>query len=201
MPTQTELLNAEHWDKLISAHARYTSQVSPHYDDVLRDVAARIERSGSIGKADVGALLFWKRLRADTPWVGRLHDMPDAEVRRVTALAVRAARDPDLSLPEAAGTARGVLLDLPGFRSGDALASALLTAAAPTRMAVYDRRAHAGLAGLGIVLPSRRRYRTYLAHLAGLLRDAPEEATDWLPRDVDVALYMLGAPGTNSPTL
>ena len=127
--------------------------------------------------------------------------MPDAEVRRVTASAVQAARDPDLSLPDAAGTARGVLVDLPGFRSGDALASALLTAAAPTRMAVYDGRAHAGLAGLGIVLPSRRRYRTYLAHLADFLRDAPEEAADWRPRDVDVALYMLGAPGTNSPTL
>ena len=47
MPTKTAILNAELWDKLISAHERYTFEVSPFYDDVLRDVAAGIERSGS----------------------------------------------------------------------------------------------------------------------------------------------------------
>jgi hypothetical protein len=38
-----------------------------------------------------------------------------------------------------------MLRELPGFGRGTALASALLTAAAPDRHAVYDRGAHSGL--------------------------------------------------------
>lgn len=37
-------------------------QISPHYDDVLREVAARIDASGSVGKSDIAALAFWKRI-------------------------------------------------------------------------------------------------------------------------------------------
>lgn len=192
MQAETIALNDQRWDQLLVAHARYTAQVSTHYDEVLRDVAAAIEETGSIGKADIGALLFWKRLRANTPWVGKLHAVAEVDVRRVTARAVQAVRDPDLSLSAAASIGREALAALPGFRSGDALASALLTAAAPSRMAIYDVRAHAGLTRLGLTLPPRRRYGTYLGHLDDLLRGAPEEANDWLPRDVDLALYMLG---------
>jgi hypothetical protein len=35
------------------------------YDEVRRDVSDRIDLTGSIGKADIGALLLWKRLRAE----------------------------------------------------------------------------------------------------------------------------------------
>ncbi len=181
-----------HWDRLRWARDRYSAEVAYHYDDVLREVSAAILASGSAGKADIGALLFWKRLRADTRWVGELHTMPDASVRESTGTAVRLARREDVPLSEAAGSARGALSTLPGFRSGDALASAVLTAAAPNRMAVYDRRADAGLRSLGVNLPRRGRYRAYLAVIEGLLADRPPESRDWSPRDVDLALYMLG---------
>lgn len=180
------------WPTLGVAHARYLATVSPYYDDVLRDVASTINDRGDIGKTEIGALLFWKRLRANTPWVGKLHAIPDAEVRAITARAVEAVNDLSLSLAEAAARGRGHLDVLPGFRTGNALASALLTAAAPTRMAVYDRRAKLGLLQLGVALPDRKQYRTYIAHLSHLLGTAPPEFANWVPRDLDLALYTLG---------
>lgn len=181
------------WTALESAHTRYFAAVSPNYDDVLREVAITISRRGDIGKAEIGALLFWKRLRADTPWVGQLHAIPDADVRTITARAVSAVNDSSLSLDEAAGRGRGYLDALPGFRSGDALASALLTAAAPQRMAVYDRRAKLGLLQIGVELPIRKQYRHYMANLSLLLETAPAEFSEWVPRDLDLALFTLGA--------
>jgi hypothetical protein len=91
-------------------------------------------------------------LRADTPWAAELTALPDTEVRRTTAAAITAARDPSLSRSTAAQAGRAALTPLPGFRTGDALASAVLTAAAPHRMAIYDRRAHSALHSLGITL-------------------------------------------------
>lgn len=61
--------------------------------------------------------------------------LADAAVRRTTATATTAARDTSLSRSAAAQAGRAVLAHLPGFRTGDALASAILTAAAPDRMA------------------------------------------------------------------
>jgi hypothetical protein len=98
---------------------------------------------GSAGKADIATLSFWKRMRADTPWVTKLLLRPDTEVREVTVRAVAAARGGEVI--EAAGDAREMLRQLPGLGRGTALASALLTAAAPTRFAVYDKRARTGL--------------------------------------------------------
>jgi hypothetical protein len=69
------------------------------YDDVLNEVADRIRVTASIGKADIGALLFWKRLRADTPWVRELMVQPEEEVRKVTAMAVSAVTDTSLPVP------------------------------------------------------------------------------------------------------
>jgi hypothetical protein len=37
-----------------------------HYDDVLREVSARIDVSGSVGKSDIAVLAFWKRIRSDS---------------------------------------------------------------------------------------------------------------------------------------
>jgi hypothetical protein len=45
-----------------------------------------------------------------------------------------------------------MLGSLPGFAQGTALASAVLTAAAPTRLAVYDKRARRGLQKAGLEL-------------------------------------------------
>lgn len=71
--------------------------------------------------------------------------------------------DPSLPVPFAAAAGRSAISPLPGFESGDALAAALLLAAAPARMAVYDRRAQAGLEALGHALsPTRGRYSRYM---------------------------------------
>ncbi|MFI8075956.1 hypothetical protein ACIF85_45580 [Streptomyces sp. NPDC086033] len=65
--------------------------------------------------------------------------------RAVTERAVTPVRDTNLTRGEAARTGRSIMAQLPGFRTGDAVASAILTAAAPTPMAVYDRRAQHAL--------------------------------------------------------
>ncbi|MFJ8097517.1 hypothetical protein [Streptomyces griseofuscus] len=62
-----------------------------------------------------------------------LMSLPDTHVRAVTERAVTAVRDTTLTRSEAARTGLGIIWELPGFRTGDALASAVLTAAAPQR--------------------------------------------------------------------
>ena len=139
-------------EDLIRAYADYQSSVKAEYDEVLKEAIGRSEEIGSLGKYDIGALVFWKRLQANTPWAAALLSLPDAEVRAVTAAAILAVRDPNLTAPEAAQRGRSALSELPGFRNGDALASAVLVAAAPDRMAIYDRRAHAALNELGVMI-------------------------------------------------
>ncbi|MDQ1593494.1 MAG: hypothetical protein QOH40_50 [Arthrobacter pascens] len=183
------------WETLRAAHTAYVAATSPAYDEVLTEVANRIQATASIGKADMGALLFWKRLRADTPWVRDLMKMQDLEVRAVTEGAVSAVNDLSLSVPKAASAGRGALSPLPGFEKGDAYASALLLAAAPLRMAVYDRRANAGLEALGRTLSAAPgRYKRYMEFVEDLRLIAKRQGHTWTARDVDVALYWLGGP-------
>src|SRR4051812_32664851 len=110
-------------DRLIAAAAQYDGEVSGHYDQVILEVAARADAAGSIGKTDIGALLAWKRLRADTPYMAALMAMPDEVVRRHTSRALEAARDEEQPVAVAARAARAALSPLPGFKHGDALAS------------------------------------------------------------------------------
>lgn len=181
------------WEKLRTAHADYSAATSPAYDQVLNEVADRIRAEASIGKADIGALVFWKRLRADTRWVPRLMTWEEPDVRAVTKEAVCAVTDVSLTVPEAASAGRRALSELPGFKTGDALASALLLAAAPERMAVYDERAQAGLMALGRPLSAARgRYGRYMALVEELRFIAEQNEQAWSARDVDVALYWLG---------
>lgn len=183
----------EGWTLIARSHRAYHDEVSPKYDEVLNQVAERVEKSGSIGKADIGALLFWKRLRADTPWVGRLNALSDESVRQTTAGAVSFVNDASLSTPEAAARGRGHLSSLPGFDKGDALASALLLSAAPKRMAIYDRRAQAGLGMLGLALSAAPgRYARYMALVESIRSAALTRGMEWTGRDVDIALYRLG---------
>jgi hypothetical protein len=181
------------WAWLEAAHTAYERQRAVAYDEVLVEVTACIAATGSVGKSDIGALLLWKRLRADTRWARQLMSMAEAEVRALTARAVDAVCDTDLPVPEAARLGRRLLSSLPGCTTGDALASALLVAAAPDRMAIYDRRAQRGLELLGHSLsPSRGRYSRYM-HLIGELLDlAHQHNHPWIARDVDLALYWLG---------
>jgi hypothetical protein len=90
---------------------------------------------------------------------------------------------------------RALLAALPGFARGDALASALLLAAAPSRMAVYDRRAQAALAVLGVRLSAAPgRYGRYMALIETLRGElSASGAGDWTARDVDLALFALGS--------
>ncbi|WP_331745570.1 hypothetical protein [Streptomyces mirabilis] len=193
-------LAPEQWQRLASARQAYTGTVSPHYDETLQHVTDRACVSGDIGKADIGALLMWKRLRADTPWTAELMALPDTDVRRTTAAAATAARDTSLSRSAAAQAGRAALAPLPGFRTGDALASAVLTAAAPERMAIYDRRAHNGLRTLGIPLShAPGRYSRYIEAIDQLLAAAPDPIRNWTARDMDTALYWLNHP-TNTTT-
>lgn len=185
------------WEILRDSHAAYVSGTSPAYDEVLREVAGRIRAKGSIGKADIGAMLFWKRLRADTPWVRKLMTMPEEDVRAVTEKAVFAVNDDLLTVPEAASAGRSALAPLPGFNRGDAIASALLLAAAPERMAVYDERARTALKTLGLPLSAARgRYGRYMELVESLRSTADSYGHTWSARDVDVALYWLGGPTT-----
>ncbi len=187
------LLDSQAWGVLCKAHVDFHADVPPAYDEVLLEVSERIRASGNIGKADIGALLFWKRLRADTRWVRDLMVIGDSEVRGITAGAVAAVNDTSLDVPGAAAQGRSALSALPGFVRGDALASALLTAAAPERMAVYDRRAQAGLAKLGLSLSAKRgRYGRYMEMVVGLAATAEHHGRSWSAREVDLALYSLG---------
>ncbi|MEU2589192.1 hypothetical protein ABZ612_41755 [Streptomyces avermitilis] len=188
------------WDALIPARAGYLAGISPHYDEVFHDVTQRTQHSGSLGKTDIAALVVWKRLSAQTRWVSALMSLPDTHVRAVTQRAVTAVRDTALTRAEAARTGRGIIWELPGFRAGDALASAILTAAAPTRMAVYDRRVQHALNTLGLPLtPTPGRYGRYLQLLDDLLNHRPPHAAGWTARDIDTALYWTGKPPTHQP--
>ncbi|MFJ9775864.1 hypothetical protein ACIRVF_32275 [Kitasatospora sp. NPDC101157] len=178
------------WDVLVPARADYLTGVSPHYDEVFDEVAGRARSSGSLGKADIAVLTVWKRLSARTPWAAEFLSRPDTQVRAVTARAVAAVRDTALARGEAARTGRAALADLPGLRTGDALASAVLTAAAPARMAVYDRHVQAALDTLGFTLtPAPGRYGRYLHLLDALLLHGGTRAAGWTARDLDTALY------------
>lgn len=186
-------LDPERWGVLLQAHEDVHAAISPAYDEVLTEVAARIRNAGSIGKLDIGALLSWKRLRADTKWVRELMLMSDSDVRRITGPAATAVNDNTLDVPNAAAQGRAALSHLPGFARGDALASAVLTAAAPKRMAVYDRRSQSGLEKLGVTLSSSRgRYGRYMKILEDLSTAAHCHGHDWSAREIDLALYWLG---------
>jgi len=61
-------------------------------------------------------------------------------------------------------------------------------------MAVYDRRADKGLRELGIKLtPKPGRYGRYMDILDSLASDARSRGKPLLPRDLDLALFQLGA--------
>jgi hypothetical protein len=192
-PSFGRVLAEPDWKRLTQARKDYADSAPTSYDEVLYEVAGRIDRAGSIGKADIGALLFWKRLRADTHWVRRLHAVSDSDVRKVTRNAVEAVRDVSSSTSAAAAAGRKALVPLPGFDTGDAMASALLTASAPDRMAVYDRRVQKGLELVGLQLTSASgRYGRYMQLIDDLTVEARRRGQDWSARDVDLALFRLG---------
>lgn len=178
--------------KLIAAYKSYTNYAdgSP-YDEVLLEVQAAVERSGSVDKADISALMLWKRLNLSTRWARALNNTSDREVRQITQEAIERARNNLVAIPDAARQARQALVGLPGCRNGHAVASTILTAGAPARMAVYDVRAINALGNLNCP-PSGDGYGDYMETVVELMQEVNQTGTSWYPRDVDKALYMLG---------
>ena len=77
---------------------------------------------------------------------------------------------------------------LPGCRTGDALASALMCAANPGDMAVYDRRADHALKILGLGVSAKPgRYGRYIQTVTNLRDAAAEIGITWSARRVDLA--------------
>lgn len=163
------------------------------YDEALREVSARVDDHGSMGKADIGALVVWKRISAQTRWAKQLMETPDKDVRTATARAYVLANDLSASVPDAGGAARSALFDVPGLGGTGAMASAVLLAMSPTRMAVWDRRVSTTLEAIG-----RRpkagpghyaRYLEVAVDLAGALQEADDHQASVTPRQVDLVLY------------
>jgi hypothetical protein len=97
-------------------------------------------------------------------------------------------------VPQAARRARQAQLNLPGARTGDPFASAVILAASPDRMAVYDYRAHLGLWLVGLRLPDGSglyyRYMELVEQCRSeLLKHGHGTGTT---REVDLALFTLG---------
>jgi hypothetical protein len=105
---------------------------------------------------------------------------------------VLAARSGDVA--EAASRARELLRPLPGFGHGSALASALLTAAAPARLTVFDKRTHRALDLVGLDLPGNAPdfYAKYMKLIEQCRTEAASAGLQWSARDVDLALFVLG---------
>jgi hypothetical protein len=178
--------------KLIAAYKSYSNHADGFaYDEAFLEVQAAVERSGSLGKADIGALMLWKRLNLSTRWTRALNNMADRDVRKITNEAIELARDRLEPIPDAARQARQALVGLPGCRNGHAVASTILTAGAPTRMAVYDVRAVGALTDLKCPSPEGS-YGNYMETVVGLVEEINKTGANWCPRDVDKALYMLG---------
>ncbi|MET3944127.1 hypothetical protein [Corynebacterium mucifaciens] len=189
-------LTGTHIDQLIFAHDAYMASANDHYDDVLREVSERIAVTGSAGKTDIAALVCWKRLNASTIWVKDLMQMPEHDVREATGLAFQRARSA-AQISEAAADAIATLHPLPGLRRGRAVASAVLAAGVPERMAVYDRRAHASLQNIGIPIAyTSGVYSRYMSAVEALRDDVnASRGLQWRARDVELALYWMSSRG------
>lgn len=170
------------------------------YDEVLRAVSARAAAEGSLGKADIGGLVLWKRITAQATWATRLMNTPESDVREATAAAYQAANDTSESIPMASQAAWAAMRPLPGMGGAGALRSAVLLALSPTRMAVWDRRVAESLTALRR-LPKYGngfygRYLTTLIDLAAHM-DTSNPNRHHTPRDVDLALFHIAG----NPTL
>ena len=165
------------------------------YDEALRTVSARADSAKGIDKSDIGALVLWKRITAQAQWSRALMLTSDASVRASTGAAYRLANDPSLSIPDAGQAARDALRELPGMGGTAALASAVLLALAPMRMAVWDRRVGVALRSLSRYPETRigfyRRYLSTTLELADAMKAASSNRRSFVPRDVDLALFYI----------
>lgn len=193
MNTTPEMSAEQRCAELAMALDEYRAKVCPTYDEVVNEVIERAAVNGDLGKADLGALLLWKRIRAGA-WAKDLLCMAETKVREITREAVAAARKEGIPTPEAAANARAILANLDGMKNMPPFASAVIYAAAPTRMAVYDYRAHHGLWRVGLALEEGpglyHRYMKFVEQCRAEQRQYRHEA--WIARDIDLALFQYG---------
>lgn len=186
---------------LADARQKCRAIMPKEYDETLRDVIARVAAASSLGKSDLGALLLWKRIRVGA-WANALLCMADEDVRDITGKAVVAARDTEVDVADAARHARRALIKLPGARIGDAFPSAIILAAAPDRMAIYDYHAHLGLWRIGLRLNEKPGlYARYMALVEQCRAEVREHRYgDWSAREVDLALFICGEDNSRPRT-
>ena len=94
-----------------------------------------------------------------------------------------------------ASKARKLLRGLPGFRTGSAMSSAVLTAIKPDGLAVYDRHANNGLKRVELDLADDEpdHYAAYMRRIERCRAEARAvRGHRWSAHDVDLALYVLG---------
>ena len=165
------------------------------YDETLSVVVERVRAAGHLTKADIGSLVLWKRISAQTTWAKHLGNTPDSDVQKATGSAFDLANDRSRPAAEAGQGARWALNGLPGMssRSEGALASAVLVACAPERMSVWDRRVKAALELIGMPIKAGPRYYgRYLECVAKLQAMMASETDDTVTsRHVDLALWRL----------
>jgi hypothetical protein len=180
---------------LAAALDKYRDKACAAYDEVVNEVIDHAEADSNLGKGDLGALLLWKRIRVGA-WATKLLCTAESRVREVTGEAVTEARRLTVLVPEAAANARAILARLDGMKNMPAFASAVIYAAAPKRMAVYDYRAHLGLWKVGLPLEEGSglycRYMTLVEQCRQ--KQLEHRGEHWTARDVDLALYQYAEP-------
>jgi uncharacterized protein (DUF1501 family) len=157
----------------------------PMYDEVLSAVGSRLRAHGAATKLDLTALVFWKHIRT-SPWMKRLLERPEADLREATATALA----PGL----ADGERIHALAPVPGFGTGGAVTSTFFAAWNPRQYGVYDR--FVAEARLKIVVPACSctwaDLPTYWEHLRKLAEElSPARGPQWTPRMVDQAMLNL----------
>lgn len=187
-------MNPRTGDVLLQALAQHHRE-DPRgiYDETLHAVIARAKAEHSLGKADIGSLVLWKRVPAQTGWAKKFMLTPDREVREATHAAFAASNNSGLSIPDSGNAAREALRVLPGMTTRVSIASAVLLALSPERMAVWDSRVRTALQAAGLYSDPRKGFygeylRTTLC-LADAMHEADPQKGSFTPRDVDLALY------------
>jgi hypothetical protein len=152
------------------------------YDEVLQEVHVRITRRGFATKLDLAALIAWKHVQ-NAEWMREVLKLAPLMVQSRTEKAFA----PGLSDKERISA----LASLPGFGGGGAFTSVLLTAWKPTEYGVYDD----GGATKGwqkVVNPlCRCNPASLIVYFDHLRQIARELGPKWIPRDVDIALFVL----------
>lgn len=164
--------------RLVHSAAEYDARF-PAYDELFESIGHGMREHRAATKADIAALIFWKRIRTDS-WAGQFLATSDQKVIATTKAAFARGLTDEERLER--------LRALPGFRHGAAVPSTLLAAWNPAAYGIYDRNAKRALAALAL-WPSDAAIG--VARYFKLIRDVGNEL-EMTPRAVDKALFIIG---------